>query len=237
MSYRGEQIMKKKERMDESILVCVYYGPNGERLIQRGCRIAQMLDCPLYILTIDPSPFDDLDAEKSNYIARWQQLAEEHDAKTFILKDNEKRPVYKVIAEVAREKNITQIIVGQTAQSRWEQLTKGSIINSLLREIPFVDLHIISVARYLKNPDKHFDKGVRAYLIQEDGHYRLIFKHTKDVIFEGIFFKEFGTDFNNGIFKFMMDQKTLQVQVHDDIVTDLSNVEMDTETEDSDDYL
>ncbi len=61
--------MKKcKSRMDESILVCVYYGPNGDRLIQRGSKIANMLDCPLYILTVDPSPFDELDAEKSESI-------------------------------------------------------------------------------------------------------------------------------------------------------------------------
>ena len=69
--------MKKvKGRMDESILVCVYYGPNGKRLIERGCKIAGMLDCPLYILTIDPKPFDELDAEKSFYINTWQELAE-----------------------------------------------------------------------------------------------------------------------------------------------------------------
>ena len=66
---------KMKERMDESILVCVYYGPNGERLIQRGCKIANMLDCPLYILTIDPKPFDDLDAEKSNYITQMETIS------------------------------------------------------------------------------------------------------------------------------------------------------------------
>lgn len=228
---------KSKERMDESILVCVYYGPNGERLIQRGCKIATMLDCPLYILTIDPKPFDELDADKSAYISKWKQIADEHSADAFILKDNEKRPVYKVIADVAREKNITQIIIGQTAQSRWEQIAKGSIINSLLREIPFVDLHIISVARYLKNPDKSYDKGVRAYLLKDGEHYRLIFKHTKDVEFEGIFFKEFGTDFNNGLFKFMKDRETLQVQVNEDIVTDLTNVDMDTRVSDDDDYL
>ena len=119
--------MKKlKGRMDESILVCVYYGPNGERLIKRGCKIASMLDCPLYILTIDPKPFDELDAEKSFYINSWKQLAETHNAEEFIVLDNEKRPVSKVIAEVAREKHITQIVLGQTAQSRWEQMTKGS---------------------------------------------------------------------------------------------------------------
>lgn len=221
--------------MDEGILVCVYYGPNGERLIQRGCRLASMLDCPLYILTIDPVPFDELDAEKSDYITRWQQLAEQHSAEAFILKDNEKRPVAKVIAEIAREKNITQIILGQTAQSRWEQLTKGSIINSLLREIPFVDLHIISVSRSLRDHEGHFEKGVRAYLLKEGKHYRLSFNHTKEVEYEGIFFKEHGTDFNNGVFKFMKDNETIQAPVVEDIVKELKNVRMteplDEETE------
>ena len=212
--------MKKcKSRMDESILVCVYYGPNGDRLIQRGSKIANMLDCPLYILTVDPSPFDELDAEKSESIERWRQLAEELEAEEFILKDNEKRPFAKVIADVAREKQISQIILGQTAQSRWEQIAKGSIINTLLRDIPFVDIHIVSVARALRDdPDGLYEKGVRAYLEKEGGQYRLTFEHTKESEFEGIFFKEIGTDFNTGIFKFMKNQKTLQVTVTEDYV-------------------
>ncbi|WP_059170285.1 universal stress protein [Bacillus sp. FJAT-27445] len=218
---------KIKGRMDESILVCVYYGPNGERLIQRGCKIASMLDCPLYILTVDPKPFSEMDAEKSHYIARWNKIAEAHDTVSFILKDNEKRPISKVIAQVAREKQVTQIILGQTAQSRWEQIAKGSIINSLLREIPFVDLHIISVPRYLKETEGHYEKGVRAYLVKDNENYRMIFKHTKDVLFEGIFFKEQGTDFNTGVFKFMKDQQMLHVQVIDDSVVVLENVEME----------
>lgn len=219
--------MKKgKGRMDESILVCVYYGPNGERLIQRGCKIANMLGCPLYILTVDPKPFDELDAEKSSYIAKWKELAEQHNADAFILKDNDKRPVHKVIAEVAREKGITQIILGQTAQSRWEQMTKGSIINFLLRDIPFVDLHIISVSRYLKDEEGHYEPGVRAYLVKDGDYDRLVFKHTKNVEYEGIFFKDIGTDFNNGVFKFMKGNKTLYVHVCDDLVKDFTNIEM-----------
>ena len=227
---------KSKGRMDESILVCVYYGPNGERLIKRGSKIAKMLDCSLYILTVDPKPLDDLDAEKSSYIARWKELAAHHGADAFILKDNVTKPISKVIAEVAREKNITQIVLGQTAQSRWEQIAKGSIINSLLREIPFVDLHIISVARFLKNSEEAYEKGVRAYLVKNDNTYRLVFNHTKQVEYEGIFFKEYGTDFNNGIFKFMKDKETLQVQVHEDVVKNFKNVHMDTNVT-NDDYL
>jgi len=219
--------MKKiKGRMDESILVCVYFGPNGERLIKRGCKIAGMLDCPLYILTIDPKPFDELDAEKSLYISSWKQLAEEHNAEEFIVLDNEKRPITKVIAEVARDKHITQIVLGQTAQSRWEQMTKGSIINTLLQEIPFVDLHIISVSRSVRDQEGQFEKGVRAYLVNENEQYRLKFKHTKNAEFEGIFFKETGTDFNNGLFKFMKNKETLYVHVTEDYVKDFTNVKI-----------
>jgi K+-sensing histidine kinase KdpD len=214
--------------MNESILVCVYYGPNGERLIKRGCKIANMMKAPLYILTIDPKPFDELDAEKLFYIEKWKEYANSHSTAQFIMKDNESRPVTKIIAEVAREKNITQIILGQTAQSLWEQITKGSIVNALVREIPFVDLHIISVSRYIRDGEGMYRNGTRAYLIKEDQHYRLSFNHEKDTEFEGIFFKEVDTDFDNGIFRFMKDAETLQVLVDDGIVTELKNVEIDT---------
>ena len=215
---------RNKSRMDECILVCVYYGPNGERLIQRGCKMASMMDCPLYIMTVDPAPFDELDAEKSEYITKWRKLAEQHNAEAFILKDNEKRPFTKVIAEVVRQKHVTQIILGQTAQSRWEQIAKGSIINSLLKELPFVDLHIVSVARALKSDiNGLYENGVRAYLVKDGDQYRLSFRHAKESQYEGIFFKDIGTDFNNGVFKFMKNKETLQVRVVEDCVKELKN--------------
>lgn len=210
----------KQSNMDECILVCVYYGPNGERLIKRGCRIATMLDCPLYILTVDPQPEDEWDIEKTHYVTGWKELADKHGAEEFIIKYNEKRPVAKVIGEVARSRNVTQIIIGQTAQSRWEEITKGSFINVLLNEIPFVDLHIVSVSRDL-NQDGFFEKGIRAYLKKTDSGYRLNFNHTVMDEYEGIFYKEVGTDFNNGIFKFLEGNKMIEVQVIDDMVTDL----------------
>lgn len=213
---------------NESILVCVYYGPNGERLLKRGCKIANMLQAPLYVLTIDPKPFDELDADKVNYIEKWKEFAQAHPTAQFIMKDNEQRPVSKVIAEVAREHQVTQIILGQTAHSRWEQITKGSIINSLVRDIPFVDLHIVSVARYIRDEEGLYEKGVRAYLFQDGEQYQLSFNHDKDTLYEGIFFKEADTDFDNGIFRFMKDAETLQVLVRDGVVTELMNVDMHT---------
>lgn len=207
--------------MDESILVCVYYGPNGERLIRRGCKLADMLDCPLYILTVDSQPEDEWDLDKANYISRWRELADEHGAEEFIIKYNEKRPVAKVIGEVARKHNITQIVIGQTAQSRWEEITKGSFINVLLHEIPFVDVHIVSISRELRHQQGFFEKGIRAYLVQDEEGYRLCFNHTHQDVYEGIFYKEIGTDFNNGIFRFIRGNQELEVHVVDDYVKDM----------------
>lgn len=211
-----------KGRMDERILVCVYYGPNGERLIKRGHKLSVIMDCPLYVMTVDPLPYDDLEGERSMYIDQWRDLCDELGVEEFILKDNDKRPVSKVIAEAAHTRNITQIIIGQTPQSRWEEITKGSIINLLLKEMTFVDLHIVSVDRTLKSDidtDMEFERGVRAFLQKDGEKYRISFTRANINLFEGIFYKEIGTDFNNGIFKFVNKHgKTRQLHITDDLV-------------------
>lgn len=207
-------------RMDERILVCVYYGPNGERLIKRGYKIAQMLDCPLYILTVDSLPYDQLDAEKLAYMEHWKALCEKYKIEEFIIRDNEKKPIQSVIAEVANQLNITQVIIGQTAQSRWEEITKGSFMNLLLKELPFVDMHVVSVERFIHHEeDTIYEKGVRAYLIQENEHYKVSFTCPKETSHAGIFFKEIGTDFDNGIFKFMHEGKMHEVQIIESFVS------------------
>ena len=211
-----------KGRLDESILVCVYYGQNGERLIRRGHKLATLLDCPLYVLTVDSKAVDAFDAEKSGYIEHWNQLCEELNVEEFIIRDNEKLPIQKVIAEIALSHNITQIIVGQSAQSRWEEITKGSFLNVLLKEVPFVDFHIVAVKR--PPEDDAFDiyeKGVRAYAIPEGSKdFKIGFTCPTNQSLEGIFFKEIGTDFDNGIFKFTFEDKMHEVNVTEGLINE-----------------
>lgn len=211
-----------KGRLDESILVCVYYGQNGERLIRRGHKLATLLDCPLYVLTVDSKAVDAFDAEKSGYIEHWNQLCEELNVEEFIIRDNEKLPIQKVIAELALSHNITQIIVGQSAQSRWEEITKGSFLNVLLKEVPFVDFHIVAVKR--PTEDDAFDiyeKGVRAYAIPEGSKdFKIGFTCPTNQSLEGIFFKEIGTDFDNGIFKFTFEDKMHEVHVTEGLINE-----------------
>ncbi|MHA6250562.1 histidine kinase [Oceanobacillus sp. CAU 1775] len=209
-----------KSQMDERILVCVYYGPNGERLIRRGHKLSQIMNCPVYVLTVDPLPYDEFDAEKSGYIDRWRDLCGELGVDEFIIRDDERRPSVKAIAEVAHTHNVTQIIVGQSPQNRWEEITKGSFVNSLLKEMTFVDIHIVSVDRSLRsNVDTTFEKGVRAFLKADGDNLRISFTRAKNNLYEGIFYKEIGTDFNNGIFRFVtIEGKTEEIHITDDLV-------------------
>ncbi len=202
--------------MDERILVCVYYGPNGRRLIRRGYELARMTGCPLYILTVDRLPFDEFDAEKSSYVEEWKQLGVELGADKFIIKDNEARPIVKVIKEVAYKHNITQVIIGETPQNRWEEITKGSFINILLKELVFIDIHIVSVNRALESGDDAiYEKGIRGYLQKSDENYVLNFTKSKKNYFEGVFYKEIGTDFDNGYFKYVCGGKSHEVEITD----------------------
>lgn len=217
-------MVKVKGRMDESILVCIYYGPNGERLIKRGHKLASLLNCPLYVLTVDQLPYDEFDAEKSGYIERWEELSEELGVEEFIIHDDEKRPSVKVISEVAHQYGVTQVIIGQTPQNRWEEITKGSFVNALQREMTsFIDIIIVSVDRRItSNPGMTYEKGVRGFLQKKEvgAGYHLCFTKSKKNRYEGIFYKEIGTDFNNGIFKFVYKGRTFQIEVTEDTVAE-----------------
>ncbi|HLR42042.1 MAG TPA: histidine kinase [Pseudogracilibacillus sp.] len=222
---------KIKSQMDERILVCVYYGPNGERLIQRGYELSQLSDSPFYVLTVDRLDSDQFDAEKMSYIEQWQQLSKELGAEKFILKDNEKRPIVKAIKEICYKYNITQVIIGEMPQNRWEEITKGSFVNVLLRELVFVDIHIVSVDRALKVADEAmYEKGIRGFLQEDETGFVLSFTKSKKNLFEGVFYKEIGTDFNNGMFKYVCGGESHQVRVKEDRVIDeikeLPNIEM-----------
>src|SRR5690606_4545703 len=208
---------KTKGRMDESILVCVYYGPNGERLIKRGHKMASIMDCPDYSLTVDPLPYDDFDSVISGYIERCKVISVLLGVEVFILLDNEIRRPAKAIALLDQKYIITQIVIGQTPQNRWEEITKGSFANVLMRAMSFVDIHIVSMDRSLNTEEEDtYEKGVRSYVLKDDEGYRLSFTCQKNNHLEGIFYKEIGTDFNNCIFKFVLDGKPVQVHVTDD---------------------
>jgi two-component system sensor histidine kinase KdpD len=57
------------------------------------------------------------------------------------------RDIASKMVEIARERQVTQLVLGQPARSHWEELLRGSIINRVLRMSSDIDIHIVPRSR------------------------------------------------------------------------------------------
>ena len=48
------------------------------------------------------------------------------------------------VAKVVREKHITQVVFGRSAQTGWRRYLYLSVIHKFLRDAPPVDVHIVT---------------------------------------------------------------------------------------------
>ncbi|TMD69326.1 MAG: sensor histidine kinase KdpD [Chloroflexi bacterium] len=53
------------------------------------------------------------------------------------------RDIASKLVEIARERQVTQLVLGQPARSYWEEMLRGSIINRVLRMSSDIDIHIV----------------------------------------------------------------------------------------------
>ena len=135
--------------LHEKILVCVQFSQTAEKLIRRGWRMANRLKAELYVLNVvDQDPLDMTDQMKQK-IDYWRELCKQFNA-TFLLEQKGRRKPSKVIVEVAKRNFITEILLGQSARTRWEEIKRGSIVNEIMRETTNIDIHIVADSKPIK---------------------------------------------------------------------------------------
>jgi two-component system sensor histidine kinase KdpD len=126
----------------ERVMVCLHSTPGSKRLLRRAARLAAAMDAPLLALTVkDPRRF--LSREESLIHDEWQQLCADVGA-TFL--QVESADILPMIARVARERRITQIVLGQTMRSRFQALWRRPLSERLQHQLRGwnIDLHLIS---------------------------------------------------------------------------------------------
>lgn len=76
----------------------------------------------------------------------YERLCQEFEGEFIRVKEQDKA---RVIADVAQQYRITQIVIGESQQSRWKQFLKGSFTQRLMRLIhhKHIDLHIIATEK------------------------------------------------------------------------------------------
>jgi two-component system, OmpR family, sensor histidine kinase KdpD len=129
----------------ERVLVCISTYPNAVQLIRRGARIASYMNAPFYVVFVDHLDRF-LTKEEALHLETCEKLCQEFEGKFLRVQHLN---VAQAIAEVAEQQRITQIVIGESQQSRWKQMLKGSFTQKLMRLIrhKHIDLHIIATEK------------------------------------------------------------------------------------------
>jgi len=126
----------------ERIMVAITAAPGTDMLLRRAARIASRVKGELDVVHViatdgsrerDQKAIDSLRTLAADVGARWHELQEEDPA--------------HAIAGFARDHQITQIVIGSSQRSRWQELMGGgSIVRRILREAGAVgiDVHVIA---------------------------------------------------------------------------------------------
>jgi two-component system sensor histidine kinase KdpD len=138
-SYLEKQGLGRHVALRERIAVCVSSSPAAQYLIARAARMAQRIDAELYVVYIDIGV--DGSAEDQRSLAQNLKFAENLGAK---LVRAQGKNVAEAVAKVVREKHLTQVVFGRSAQTGWKRYFYLSAIHKFLRDAPPVDVHIVT---------------------------------------------------------------------------------------------
>lgn len=141
--YKEEVGLEEMIGANQKILVLVHYGKNAERLIRRGWRIAQRLKTDLYILNVPSKPVDALSEEERKKLREIEALARALEAKFYVRAKGGRRAV-DVMIDFIKEHGITQVVIGESARSRWQEIIRGSIANRIMEKTKYVDVLIVA---------------------------------------------------------------------------------------------
>lgn len=123
----------------ERILVCVSRPEVSEDLIRRGGRIAQRTQGDLlavHVVTGERGP-------ALEWLEGNERLVRDLGGEFQVLESDD--PVEAVLSFAYRQ-HVTQILVGESRRSRWQELVRGSFVNRLIRRASHVDVHVIARA-------------------------------------------------------------------------------------------
>lgn len=124
---------------NERIMVAISHSPYSEKLIRAARRLAYTLESPWLAVHIDTGLA--LNNEDQAHLAKNLNLARELKAEVVTTTDTD---VPSALRRIARQKNVTQILVGRPTR-RWVRdiVEGGSLLDRLVRESQEFDVHVI----------------------------------------------------------------------------------------------
>jgi two-component system sensor histidine kinase KdpD len=126
------------------VLVCLSSNPpHALALLRRASRMAGRLNTDWYVVYVEtPGEAPDrIDSESQRHLLENVEKARELGAEVIRLKSDDPAGA---ILEFARSHRVSDLIVGRTAQPRWRQLLRQTVLQRLVDGAAGIDVHVVS---------------------------------------------------------------------------------------------
>jgi two-component system sensor histidine kinase KdpD len=148
--YRRNQGLEQAP-IPEKVMVCLSTRAGMERILRAGARIAGRLATNWYAVYVQPPGTDNRhgDPEALARVEEYERMARDLGARVVVLHD---KKVADALIEFARKENISHVVFGQSARTRWDILLHGSIVNRFLNEMRDTTVQVVPLQSGKKEP-------------------------------------------------------------------------------------
>jgi two-component system, OmpR family, sensor histidine kinase KdpD len=122
----------------ECIAVAVSVNGDAQRLIRRGSRVAQRLRADFLVVHIETHPYSD---EEQQVVAGLETLTHSLGGDFHLIQE---RNITDALVSFIRKEDVTQVLLGESHRSRFEEFVRGSIIHEVMRRTHDVDVYVIA---------------------------------------------------------------------------------------------
>ena len=139
--------------MPEKVMVCLTPRAGADRLLRLGARLAGRLSSEWYAVRVESPEIDSrhADQESLQRMEEYQRSARELGAKVIVLKS---KHVSNALIEFAKQENLSHVVFGQSARSRFDILLRGSVINRFLSEVRDMTVHVVPMSRERREKER-----------------------------------------------------------------------------------
>jgi two-component system sensor histidine kinase KdpD len=125
----------------DRILVGVGPGRNSERLVRAARRMAERRGAPWLAVFVEPPRFADRPEPERERVHRALRLAEQLGGEATTIPGG---VVADDLLRVARERNVSEIILGKPTRPGWQRVWSGSIVDDVIRNSGAIDVRVVS---------------------------------------------------------------------------------------------
>jgi two-component system sensor histidine kinase KdpD len=139
---RGAAVLDplSKQAVGERVLALVEPQPRSQRVLRRAWRSAQRLGSEIDALWMR-KPGQQLEAEEATQLAALRRLASILGVHFL---EEEGDDLVEVVRRVAAERGSTYVFVGTPDERRWVEVTRGSLLSRMVRELPGIDIRVVA---------------------------------------------------------------------------------------------